>query len=100
MHTVIHQETFWRMTDWAEQNFPQRTNHSILTHMRREIDEIEAHPDDIEEWADVLLLFMHGMRERGINSTQLTHALEEKFAKNQARKWGKPDEHGVVEHVK
>jgi len=89
---------FYRMTNWAEDTFPQRTNHSILTHLRRELDEIEAKPNDIEEWADAILLFMHGLREQGFDIHNLSTALEKKFAINQKRKWGKPDEHGVVEH--
>ena len=97
---VINHEIFQRMTDWAEMNFPHRTNHSILTHLRRELDEIEADPNNTEEWADAFLLFMHGLRERGFDIHILLIALEKKFAINQAREWGEPDEHGVVEHKK
>ena len=96
---VINHEMFYRMTNWAEETFPQRTNHSILTHLRRELDEIEASPDKLEEWADAMLLFMHGLRERGFDMHLLTVALETKFEINKKRKWGKPDEHGVVEHI-
>lgn len=94
---VIDNWLFNRMTNWAEETFPQRTNHSILTHLRRELDEIEANPDDLTEWADVILLFMHGLRERNFNIAQLVEALEKKFEINKNRKWGTPDEHGVVE---
>ena len=90
---------YWEMTDWAEKTFPQRTNHSILTHLRRELDEIEANPDDVEEWADAMLLFLHGLRERKIDLKHLIVALDIKFEKNKKRKWGTPDEHGVVEHL-
>lgn len=95
---VIDNWLFNRMTDWAEKTFPQRTNHSILTHLRKELVEIEANPDDLEEWADAILLFMHGLRERNFNIAQLVEALEKKFEINKNRKWGTPDEHGVVEH--
>ncbi len=96
----MNNRTFLEMTDWAEKTFPQRTNHSILTHIRRELVEIELDPDDIEEWADVLLLFMHGLRERNIAWSLLEEYVYSKFAKNKERKWKAPDEHGVVEHEK
>lgn len=98
--SIIDDYRYWLMTDWAEKTFPKRTNHSILTHLRRELDELEAKPNDVEEWADVMLLFLHGLRERGITPSRLTYAVDIKFEKNRHRDWGTPDEHGVVEHIK
>lgn len=84
----------------GRRNLSQGTNHSILTHLRRELEEIENDPNDIEEWADAMLLFMHGLRERGFSIASLVIALEKKFEVNRNRKWKAPDEHGVVEHEK
>ncbi len=95
---VLDQGTFLKFVNWADYKFPQRTNHSILTHMRRELDELEKNPNDPEEWADVALLLFHGLHERGFDMYDLETAMEFKFIKNKHRKWGTPDEHGVVEH--
>ena len=96
----FNNKLFFKMTDWSERTFPQRTNHSILTHMRRELDEIEESPGNIEEWADVMLLLMHGLMEQGFYLKDLLQGVISKFSKNTELKWKSPDEHGVVEHEK
>ena len=54
-------------------------------------------PTDAEEMADVFLLLIHLADGEGVN---LLEAGAAKLKKNQARKWGKPDSEGVVEHVR
>jgi hypothetical protein len=82
---------------WADLNFPQATHASKAEHLRREAAELAANPTDEEEMADVLLLLIH--LARGTN-TNLINVAYQKLRKNQNRSWGKPDEHGVVEHIR
>lgn len=73
---------------------------SVLAHLRKETKEIEKDPDDIEEWADAFLLLSDGLWRAGHSFEDLLKASKEKLEKNKRRKWGKPNNEGVVEHIK
>jgi NTP pyrophosphatase (non-canonical NTP hydrolase) len=62
---------------------------------RREVEELTAEPS-AEEAADCMLLLFHMAHKNGWN---LEQAVIDKFEKNKKREWGKPDAHGVVEHL-
>lgn len=81
---------------WAERNFPKSTPESICEHLRREVIELTERPNDSEEAADCILLLFHLAYK---NNWNLEQAIIDKFEKNKARKWGRPDVQGVVEHV-
>ena len=83
--------------EWQADTFPQRTPHSIATHLLREATELQQSPDDPSEIADVFLLLIALANEVGVD---LARAVNAKLALNKARTWGTPDAHGVVEHVK
>lgn len=83
--------------EFARVTFPMRSAESISEHLRREAVELAAAPTDAEEMADVFLLLGNLVHFTG---TDLNAAVVAKLAKNRARKWGKPDAHGVVEHVR
>lgn len=76
-----------------------RTN-SVLKHLEKEIIEVKATPDDIEEWADCFILLMDGLWRRGFLFSDLFTAVLCKFEINKNRKWKKPDKDGVIEHEK
>ena len=86
----------YEIGEWAEKTFPKATPETILAHLRREIEELAAKGDE-DELADCLLLLMHYAHKKKLHSYQ---AILDKFAVNKARKWGKPDAEGVVEHVR
>lgn len=89
-----------RIREWADATFPSATIASHLRHMRKEIDEAEADPRDVSEWADLLIMTLYGAALGMHTFGELIAATEAKHEVNVKRQWGPPDEHGVVEHVR
>jgi len=85
--------------NWSEITFPDSGVKSKLAHLREEIDEIDDDPTNLEEWADGAILFINAAKSAGYSMTQIYDAVELKHEKNTQRKWGLPDENGVVHHV-
>ena len=88
------------VSDWAASVFGDSTLHARMEHIRRETYEIEESPDEPLEWADVMLIFLHAMHRQGMSMDDLLSACWEKFHIVRRRDWAKPDEHGVVEHIR
>lgn len=84
------------VTAWQRGQFPHATPASIAKHLLEEAQELQHAPSDRMEIADVQILLAGLAAWQGID---LAEAVAEKLAINQARVWGKPDEHGVVKHV-
>jgi len=82
---------------WAAETFVSQTPESICEHLRREVEELTAAPNDAEEMADVVLLIANLAYTMGVSS--LAEVVNRKAALNRTREWGKPDASGVVEHV-
>jgi hypothetical protein len=82
---------------WGTKVFTTATPDSICAHLRKEVLELSAKPDDEEEGADCILLIYHLAHRQGWN---LEQAVRNKFEKNKKRKWGAPDADGVCEHVR
>lgn len=93
--------------EWAQEAFgPGRRDKGIIAHLRSEIDELEANPDDIFEAIDLIFLAAdHALRVLAADGDlQPGRTLEQfwlaKFDKNRRRSWPKvgPDEPSF--HVK
>ncbi len=87
-----------RVGEWGKQTFPHSTKGSIIAHLKREVEELEAATNsrqDREECADVLLLLLHLAHRFGFS---LQAEAERKFAECLTRQWEKPDREGVSEH--
>lgn len=85
---------------WAEKTFPKSTNHSIVHHLIKEVQELHDHSSKEElavEAADCYLLLLHLAHK---NKFSLYKEAEHKMVVNQMRTWGTPDKDGVVEHVR
>lgn len=84
--------------DWCDQTFPNSTPATILRHFKDEakelLDATDAETD--QEIADCIMLLLHLAHKRGISARD---AIRDKFEICKRRKWGPPDEHGVVRHV-
>lgn len=80
---------------WAQDQFKQATNQSIINHLKREVKELEDNPNSTEV-ADCVLLLMHLAHRNGWN---LGEAVQTKFLINIQRQWGPVDSEGVSEHV-
>lgn len=82
---------------WQRDTFPRATPASVAEHLRREAEELCKDPTDLEERADVFMLVVG---DPAATPRDLVSAVRAKLEKNRARVWGKPDAHGVVEHVR
>jgi len=78
-----------------------RTFTAPLYHLKKEVDEcIES--GEIEEYVDMQLLLLDSYRKRfpDFDTQILLNCCEEKIETLYKRKWGLPDENGVVEHIR
>lgn len=76
-----------------------RKTKAITNHIRKELAEIEATPDDLEEWIDVAILALDGAWRTGSTPEEIIVALERKQAINRQRQWVIPeDEDAPIEH--
>ncbi len=87
------------IAEWSKNTFKDSTVLSNIAHLRDEIDEIEESPDNIIEWADVIILYMNAAYLSGHSMDDILIAVHKKFEKNKNRSWGEPDKRGVVKHI-
>lgn len=93
-----------RQRNFSERTFgPGTRTAGVLDHIRKELKEIEAKPDDVSEWVDVILLALDGAWRVGFSPEQIAQAIAAKQERNELRKW--PDwrtaEPGkAIEHVR
>lgn len=91
-----------RQRAFSEKAFgPGTRTKGVLAHIRKELNEIEAAPEDVSEWIDVVLLALDGAWRAGFTSAEIAAALEAKQGKNERRTW--PDwrtasEDAPIEH--
>lgn len=85
-------------SEWAFETFKGQKIDGKLKHMKKEIDEIIENPDDIIEWADVMLLFLNASKQQGLDMDQILDACKEKFEIIKKREWQEPDEDGTIQH--
>lgn len=85
--------------EWQLNAFPHATLESYVIHAKRELDEVFEHPEDVMEWADVMLLVVGRALYHGHKMSDLFNAAAGKLEVNKSRKWGAPDKHGVSSHV-
>lgn len=80
-----------QIRDWSKATFgPGRRTKGLLEHIRRELDEVAANPDDLVEWVDVVLLAFDGYWRHGGTPEGFMDMVRYKFSVNQARKWPPP----------
>jgi len=90
--------------EWSESTFgPDPRVNGIVSHIRKELDEILADPTDLYEWIDVAILALDGAWRAGYSPKEIIAALVAKQQKNLLRKWpdwrtAPPDT--VIEHVR
>lgn len=69
----------------------------VIRHLRKELDEVERDPKDLEEWVDVIFLAMDGAQRSGFSGKALVVKMIEKHQKNLRREWKRQSE-GHYEH--
>ena len=93
-----------RQIVWSRATFgPGKRTGGLLDHLRKELKEVERAPDDLAEWADLIILALDGAWRHGSSPAEVCAALEHKQAVNFARQW--PDwrassEDVAIEHVR
>lgn len=93
-----------RQRRWSLDTFgPGSRLHGVIDHIRKELAEIEAAPDDVTEWVDVIILALDGAWRAGYEPQAIIDAIKAKQAKNEARAWpdwrtASPDQ--AIEHIR
>ena len=93
-----------RQREWSLRTFgPGMRTLGIIEHIKKELNEIKRAPDDLTEWADVIILALDGAWRSGHAPAEIFRAITNKQKKNEGRKW--PDwrlfsANDAIEHVK
>jgi len=100
----MNKELFEAITKWQKETFVESTAFSKTAHLQDEVlelryDLLNNEPNRRLEFADCFILLFGAAADDGMTYEDITKAIEEKFEINKARKWGQPDENGVVKHV-
>jgi|SRR5579871_2527215 len=101
------EELFNEVTKWQKETFPTATALSRVHHLKEEILELIKeldipHPSYSQlqqEYADCFLLLFGSASASGMNYSDICCAIEMKMKINKSRRWGKPDENGVIKHI-
>ena len=89
---------------FSEKTFgPGYATHRIIDHIKRELIEIEAKPQDWCEWIDIAMLAIDAAWRCGASPRQIAVRFWEKLAINQRRLWpdwrtSDPDK--AMEHIR
>lgn len=91
-----------RQWHWSAKTFGiGRRSEGICKHIEKELAEIRANPDDLDEWIDVIILAMDGYWRHGGKPLDLLPRLQAKQRVNFARTWPEPQpEDQATEHVR
>src|SRR5690349_307009 len=70
---------------WSVQTFgPGPRAKAVVDHIKKELKEILEAPDDLEEWADVIILAMDGALRAGHDARDLFATITAKHEKNRS----------------
>lgn len=96
------------LAEWQFKTFPGSDCIAKLNHLLEEINEVAAEVTKEEvdgealrlEFADCFLLLAGAAASIGMSYQDVCKAIDDKMVINSKRVWGKPNEFGVVNHVK
>lgn len=107
MEVKMNENQFNVVTTWQKNTFGAATALSKLNHLEEEIEEL--HVDLVEnapeenirmEFADCFILLFGAADSHGLTYSDIVDSIWQKMEINKNRKWGKPDNNGVVKHIK
>jgi len=88
----------------------EQRNPAIAWKLRDEVDELiekltigtgdDHRANLLEEYADCLILLLDSLRKSQFRADELMAAARVKMKLNRKRKWGSPDENGIIHHIK
>jgi len=101
----MKKEQFEAISKWQKETFGEATPLSKVSHLAEEIIELvsdlRTHNTERRlEFADCFILLFGAAQSDGMTYEDICNAIDEKMAINYKRKWGKPNENGVVNHIK
>lgn len=113
LQEFMNQTAKWSDQTFSEGKFIRTRSIPIMHHLKKEVDEainalqkhyehpsIESFEKAKYEIVDCFTLICDCATHFGCNADELLTACFNKLEINKNRVWGKPDENGVVEHIK
>lgn len=98
------EKQFKKITEWQKETFGSATMFSKIEHLKQELEEvIEPDLEPIKrriEFADCFILLFGAAASFGMTYDEIVSSIDFKHNVNLLRQWGKPDENGVVNHLK
>ena len=86
--------------EWSDRQFGNVGPVGPLKHLAKEANEAAEAPDDISEFADIIMLVWDATRRAGITDEQLAVAVAEKLEQNKRRQWGAVKDGEPCHHLK
>ena len=78
----------YRQRDFSLKTFgPGKRSAGIIDHIQKELVEVAAKPNDLEEWIDIVILALDGAWREGYTPKEIINMLRYKQTKNESRKW-------------
>lgn len=104
MDNSITADHLEQQRQWSSETFgPGQRLQGVLEHIRQELVEVEAAPEDVSEWADIIILALDGAFRSGHLPQEVIDAILAKNERNRGRQWPdwknySPDE--PITHIK
>lgn len=86
--------------EWSDRQFGDIGPIGPLKHLSKEAIEAAEAPDDISEFADIIMLVWDATRRAGFSDEQLADAVAEKLERNKRRSWGIVKDGEPCHHLK
>ncbi len=94
--------------EWSDATFGENQRVvPVLNHLIKEVPEVIDAVNDVAgitikgkfEFADCFMLLLDAASHYGMDAESLINCTHIKLNINKHRKWGEPDENGVIEHI-
>lgn len=102
----MKKEQFEKITEWQNKTFGKASVLAKIEHLKEEIEELEKefleNDNKIakeDEFADCFILLFGAASAFGMSYKDISDCIDSKMKVNYKRKWGKPNEKGVINHV-
>jgi NTP pyrophosphatase (non-canonical NTP hydrolase) len=103
----MEKKQFLEIASWQKETFGEATALSKANHLAQEVIELitdlKNNAPEInvkKEFADCFILLFGAADSYGMSYEDICHVIYAKMQINYKRNWGKPDENGVVNHIK
>lgn len=99
------EQLFNEITSWQKETFGLANAYSKVCHLEEEVKELKddlvtQNTDRRLEFADCFFLLFGAAAADGMSYQDIQYAIKDKFEINKNRKWGTPQQNGVVNHIK